>query len=254
MWTILGTFANPVLLGRLWWVTIVTIFELHSQANAAPTYDNTAQICEKAAVYAAQETGVPLSVLLAISLTETGRTKKSGFRPWPWTVNMEGKGVWFESQLDALAYVERHFKAGARSFDVGCFQINYKWHGKAFTSVDQMFDPSLNAVYAAKYLTALFNEKGSWEEAAGAYHSRTKKYADKYKLRFKRIRSDILASNSDKIDAKRPHFKLPKSAKPNRFPLLVQRPEGSAGAGSLVRLSDTAPAKTMLLSSAQRLF
>ena len=47
---------------------------------------------------------------------------------------MEGKGKWFQTRDEALSYVFKHFKRGARSFDVGCFQINFKWHGQAFPS------------------------------------------------------------------------------------------------------------------------
>ena len=85
---------------------------------------------------------------------------------------MKGTGLWFETEDAARAYVYEHFKRGARSFDVGCFQINYKWHHEAFASIEQMFDPMANALYAARFLGALKAEKGSWVEAAGAYHSR----------------------------------------------------------------------------------
>ena len=33
------------------------------------------------------------------------------------------------------------FVDGQPSFDVGCFQLNYKWHGEHFASIDQMFEP-----------------------------------------------------------------------------------------------------------------
>ena len=140
--------------------------------------------CDDAAQIAAEKTGVPLSVLKAISLNETGRKREGQMRPWPWTVNMEGAGVWFETEEEARSYVAQNFKRGARSFDVGCFQINFRWHGKAFASIDDMFDPQLNAVYAAEFLKDLHAEKGNWPEAAGAYHSRTKEYADRYSARF----------------------------------------------------------------------
>jgi len=55
--------------------------------------------------------------MLAISLTETGKNIGGTLSPWPWTVNMEGAGVWFETQQEALAYVNAHFARGARSFE-----------------------------------------------------------------------------------------------------------------------------------------
>ncbi len=165
----------------------------------AATPEDTAAICDQMAGLASQRTGVPLSVLKAISLTETGRKRGKAFRPWPWTVNMEGKGHWFESREAAKAYVDKEYARGARSFDIGCFQINYRWHGEAFASIDEMFDPVPNALYAARLLGQLHSELGSWGKAAGAYHSRTKELAERYQARFERLRGPLLAGDGGAI-------------------------------------------------------
>ena len=149
------------------------------------------ELCITAARTAAQQTGVPFDVLMAISLTETGRNMNGQMTVWPWTVNMEGAGHWFDTADDARAYVYEHFKLGARSFDVGCFQINYKWHHQEFESLDQMFDPLAGALYAARFLTDLKAETGSWETAAGAYHSRTPEHAERYMATFSDYREGI---------------------------------------------------------------
>lgn len=152
--------------------------------------DETSDLCDEAARIAANETGVPLPVLRSITRTETGRTRAGVLAPWPWTVNMEGQGIWFASLDEAKAYVFRHFKRGARSFDIGCFQINYRWHNEGFRSIDEMFDPLANARYAARFLKSLSAETESWTKAAGAYHSRTPVHARRYEARY----SEILAS------------------------------------------------------------
>jgi hypothetical protein len=157
------------------------------------------EICEWAASEASRREGVPLSVLKAISLNETGRKRNGAFRPWPWTVNMEGKGVWFDTREEAQAFAQKEFDRGARSFDLGCFQINFKWHNQHFASLEQMFDPMANAIYAARFLRSLYAEKGSWESAAGAYHSRTPEFADKYAARFSRFRNDLAADDGKDI-------------------------------------------------------
>jgi hypothetical protein len=145
----------------------------------------TAALCDAAAATAAAESGVPLEVLRAITRTETGRRLHGATRPWPWTVNMEGRGVWFASRTEAVAYAEAERARGARSFDMGCFQINYRWHGQHFASLDAMMDPLQSARYAARYLAALFAERGDWLSAAGRYHSATSAFAERYKLRFR---------------------------------------------------------------------
>jgi hypothetical protein len=140
---------------------------------------------------------------------------------------MEGAGKWFETEDSARAYVFRHFKQGARSFDVGCFQINYKWHGDAFASIEEMFNPTKNALYAAKFLSSLNAELGSWSAAVGAYHSRTPKYAKLYKARYDKIQAGL---SVDIID-------LPVEAATfvNQYPLL-SKSSHSANLGSLVPL------------------
>lgn len=166
---------------------------------AARTETEVAGLCDLAAIRASDTSGVPLDILRALSRTETGRAADTGLQPWPWTVNMEGKGRWFATLDDARAYVFLHFKEGARSFDVGCFQINYKWHGDAFRSIDDMFDPLLNAQYAAEFLLGLYQEFGNWSDTAGAYHSRTPEFSQKYAARFDRVRAEISGQPYDPL-------------------------------------------------------
>jgi hypothetical protein len=140
---------------------------------------------------------------------------------------MEGEGKWFDNEDSARAYVFRHFKQGARSFDVGCFQINYKWHGDAFASIEEMFDPTANALYAAKFLSSLKAELGSWSAAVGAYHSRTPKYAKLYKTRYDKIQAD-LSDNIVDLPVETATFV-------NEYPL-ISKSNHSANLGSLVPL------------------
>lgn len=210
---------------------------LVSPSLAAVNATSIANICETAAHVASLESDVPLDVLRSISLTETGRKRKDTFQPWPWTVNMEGVGKWFDNLDAARHYVGKHHSRGARSFDVGCFQINYRWHGHHFESVDAMFDPLTNARYAARFLSELYAEFGDWSIAAGAYHSRSPKYANKYRTRFDHIRGNLSKSPIPDLTfapatSVQPHGSLPRQ---NTFPLI--QPSGRpTGIASLVRI------------------
>ena len=228
-----------------------------AHANADTKGNETAALCDAAATAAARRHNVPLDVLRAISLTETGRRSNGAFRPWPWTVNMEGHGEWFDTSDAAQAFVDRHVRRGARSFDVGCFQINHRWHGHAFASVEAMFDPLQNADYAARFLSELHAETGDWSRAAGAYHSRTPHRARKYRKRFEELLARV---------SKAPALPAPQTetaqiqdvragAEPevgsehrvNTYPLL--RASGAPiGIGSLVPLGDK-PARKPLVPS-----
>lgn len=225
-------------------------------AGAVPS--RVAALCDEAALLASTESGVPVDVLRSISLTETGRKRDGHFRPWPWTVNMEGMGKWFDTYAEAQAYVDRHFGRGARSFDVGCFQINYRWHGDAFASLEEMFDPQANARYAARFLGELHDEFGDWSRAAGAFHSRTPALARKYAARFDRIRARLpdapvnaypeetvtlaVASPTD-LSAAPPRL--------NRYPLLVAGGAPSGLASLVPRPDGSRTSRFLTLDAAQ---
>ena len=194
-------------------------------------------LCDTAARAAGRRHGVPEKVLLALNRTETGRMRAGRFEPWPWTVNLEGKGEWFDDYTTALQFAERSLKSGKRSFDVGCFQLNYRWHGEHFESIAQMFDPFANADYAARFLRDLYTEKKDWALAAAAYHSRTPKFADKYRTRFARILarldSTTTADTQHRILTAAAGLPAQNTVKNNQFPLLHGLSDANASKGSL---------------------
>lgn len=226
---------------------ICALVVLAAQADRAEARMAPHEICDAAAARVASETDVPLSVLRAISLTETGRKKGGQMTTWPWTVNMEGVGKWFDDRDEALSYAYKNFKRGARSFDIGCFQINFKWHGEHFASIDEMFDPLANARYAARFLTALHDELGDWTKAAGAFHSRTEKYASKYRARFAKFRANLpdapaggpLPDTPPLLAAATPGAIVPQAPRVNNYSLLQNTP-GQRAIGSLVPLGGNA--------------
>lgn len=180
-------------------------------------------VCDRAALRAAAETTVPAPVLLAIARVEAGRKVDGRFTPWPWTTNEGGEGRFFPSAEAALDHVRAAVAAGGQNIDLGCFQINLRWHGDQFASLDAMIDPEANARYAARFLEQLYAEFGNWDGAVGAYHSRQDAAASAYVTK-------VLAQ----IDGAEPApVADPAGAAPraNGFPLL--QPGLSGGRGSL---------------------
>jgi len=163
---------------------LLVIIHVGTPLQAAPDPTRIAAICESAASQAAQRYGIPVGVMQALTLTETGRNMAGRMRPWPWTINVGGKGYWFDTRDEALNFVHTQIPKTVRSYDLGCFQINRRWHGEAFASASDMFDPVLNADYAARFLRSLLPEFRSWKRAAGAYHSRTPRFAERYERIF----------------------------------------------------------------------
>jgi hypothetical protein len=132
-------------------------------------------LCQIATVDAENSTGVPNQLLGAISRVETGRYDPAagGIRAWPWTINAQGIGHFYDTKAEAVAAARAFQAAGIRSIDVGCMQINLMFHPDGFGSLEEAFDPHANAAFAARFLTDLFHQTGSWPHAAAAYHSQT---------------------------------------------------------------------------------
>jgi len=139
------------------------------------------EVCLAAARDAAARHGVPERVLAAIGRVESGKRVDGRHVPWPWTLNVAGRGAWFGTRAEARAAAEDALAAGTTLVDIGCFQVNHHWHGAAFESVDAMLDPATNADYAARFLAGLRQEAGDWMRAAGWYHSRTPQHAARYR-------------------------------------------------------------------------
>ena len=128
--------------------------------------------CETLAAQAGARAGIPNALLPSIARIESGKKQgELGVRAWPWTLNQAGKGMYFETRDDALAYLKKAVASGVTNIDVGCMQINYRWHGDQFGSLEEMMDPVLNTRYSAKFLSDLFRRHKSWEIATRHYHS-----------------------------------------------------------------------------------
>jgi len=125
---------------------------------------------------------MPSNMLRAISVTESGRWSKFSNKSvaWPWTINVNGKGYHFKSRSKAIAKVKEYMKKGKTSIDVGCMQINLKYHPDAFTNLNQAFEPRYNIAYAAKFLNDKYKRNSSWETSIRHYHNIHKVYSDKY--------------------------------------------------------------------------
>ena len=122
--------------------------------------------------------------MAAIGRVESGRRDGQGtLNPWPWTLNAEGQGSFYDGKAEAVAAVRALQARGLRSIDVGCMQVNLLHHPDAFASLEQAFDPTTNANYAARFLRTLYGQAGAWPRAAALYHSATPELAADYERR-----------------------------------------------------------------------
>ena len=170
---------------------IFTLWAFWPGAAAAET------VCLDAAAKAEAQYDIPDKLLQAITLVETGRGKDGDLVAWPWTTNLNATGKYFDTKKEALRFVQNNMRDGETSIDVGCFQINTKWHGAKFASIDDMIDPDAAAAYAAKFLLGLREEYGDWNTAAAKYHSRTPVFSNRYAKKLSAVQGTLLSENDD---------------------------------------------------------
>jgi soluble lytic murein transglycosylase-like protein len=132
-------------------------------AAAAPAVNP----CETEILRASDRYGVPVGILYAVGLTETG--KKGSLQPN--ALNIEGKAVFPSSQDEALRIFDDAERGGAKLIDLGCMQINHHYHGQDFPNVRSMLDPHRNVDYAARFLLALKRRHMTWSMAVARYHA-----------------------------------------------------------------------------------
>ena len=154
------------------------------QARVRSDFNDTALVCMNATQKFEKKYQIKEHLLTTITNVETGRwnEKHQQKLAWPWTINAQGKGYFFETKTEAVRKVKQLQKSGIKSIDVGCMQINLAYHPDAFNSIEEALDPQKNVEYGAKFLTSLYKRKGNdWIKAATAYHSSLPRKAKIYK-------------------------------------------------------------------------
>jgi soluble lytic murein transglycosylase-like protein len=123
--------------------------------------------CEREMAGASAKYDVPIGVLYAVGLAESGRRNSLQ----PNAMNIDGKAYYASSLGDGLREFQQAQTGGARMIDIGCMQINYAFHGDHFGSVAEMFDPRRNVDYGTRFLQSLRQREGSWTLAVARYHA-----------------------------------------------------------------------------------
>jgi hypothetical protein len=163
---------------RLLCTILFFIFGLQTVCIASKPHNN---ICMNAVKRAARAVNIPADVLGAVALTETGIKRGGEYAPWPWAINVAGKGYIFNTRDEAIRATIQHINDGKTSVDIGCMQMNWRWHKDKFgSSVVTAFDPYNNVLQAARYIKSHYQQYGNWTKAIGRYHSGTSSFAKLY--------------------------------------------------------------------------
>ena len=164
------------------------------RSQSLNSYQDTLQ-CEYLAKEAEVRYGLPENILLSISRVETGYQKVDGVRrAWPWTLNAGGDSAYFQTKDAALKSLKKRVKQGVTNIDIGCMQLNFRWHKKFFKNLSDMMSPEKNVDYGARFLNRLHKRHGSWEKAVKYYHSSKSKFNVKY---YKKVRAVWKKENNE---------------------------------------------------------
>lgn len=126
--------------------------------------------CESEIAGAATRHDVPIAILYAVGLTESGRDN----RLHQFALNIEGETHFPAHISSARQTVRKALRNGRTLIDIGCMQINHKYHAARFANLDAMFEPSQNVDYAARFLKRLKRRHGTWSMAVARYHAGAK--------------------------------------------------------------------------------
>jgi len=177
------SYVHPGALAALL-LTVLLPLSAADAATALPIAEFR-QICQRATQQAEAQNALPRNLLTAISQAESGKwdADRQAIIAWPWTVTSGGEGRYFPDKRSAIAHVRELRRQGVRNIDVGCMQVNLRYHPDAFSSLDEAFDPKANALYAASFLDRLQRANKSWSAAIRRYHSANPRYAEPYHAR-----------------------------------------------------------------------
>ena len=184
---------NPVFGMRLVGVALVLMVCPWARGETIP----------QAYVQVAGRHGIPPEVLYAVALTESALVLTTGRqRPWPWTLNVHGRGERYRTRLEAWEAIQRHLEAGRTSIDIGLMQVNWRWHRNPLGNPWRALDPYHNLQVGASLLRERFQESGDWSVAVGRYHAPSNpRYAQRYRTRVQRQLERlgyVLATNTRK--------------------------------------------------------
>ena len=143
------------------------------------------KLCENTIESVELQTDIPKGLLLGIGKAEAIRKINNKYIIWPWTINHAGKSLFFDNKEQMKNYVFKNLKRKDFNIDVGCMQINIKWHKNNFKKISDMFEVTPNISYAASFLKQLKNKHGSWDKAIKHYHSSDPKKNNPYLIKVK---------------------------------------------------------------------
>ena len=141
---------------------VVTSVTSHAEEVVPPAYRSIASQRE-----------IPAGLFYAVALAESGKLIDSvnRRRPWPWTLNIAGQGVYFNNRWQAWRALDQSLRAGQDSVDIGLMQVNWRFHQRRLGNSWLALDPTHNLSVGAEILKDCYKRRRDWWASVGCYHA-----------------------------------------------------------------------------------
>jgi len=161
---------KKIIIGTILFLSLLILW--NTGAHATDNTSSNGYWIKKYIAAVEQRNEIPRGLLSAIVSIE------SGFNPT--AINIEGKTVTINDKSEAIKTIKNALNQGVTNIDIGIAQINYRWHKDNFKNIEEMLNPATNIEYAAKLLSSLFKQHGTWHKAIRHYHSANPNHHNQY--------------------------------------------------------------------------
>lgn len=154
---------------------VVIVFSLYLQGvctAATPVNNRPVGDIKRLITRAEIQNKIPRGLLSAIAKVESDHKE--------YAINVGGRSVYTDSFTTAVSIAKSKINAGITNIDLGVMQLNYRWHGDQFASLEEMLTPEKNINYAASLLKSLYDQHRNWQKAIRHYHSSNLEHSRKY--------------------------------------------------------------------------
>lgn len=136
----------------------------------------------------AKRNKIPIIYFYALAAKESSAKFKDGSRkPWAYTINHDGSPYYFANKKSMMKKANELISNKQMSFDIGWYQVNWRWHKSRVPSIYHLAEPKINAQVAADIYLEQYKKHKDWNVAAGRYHNPNNNhgYADAYEKSFR---------------------------------------------------------------------
>lgn len=137
--------------------------------------------------------GLDPKLLFSIALVESGKKIGNIYGPWPWTLNVKGKGEYFKTREMAVRRLKHILQEGDENVAIGPMQVFWRYNKSYFKNPEQALDPHKNIEVGAEILKFFYNKNNDLVWAIGAYYSPNNEkkaawYRGKVMSKYQRVR------------------------------------------------------------------